>query len=135
MIYIVCILVLFGIPFALGSLRSAQKKPQEEQREKALSELDQLALLRRQGRVTDEDYEEIKDMILEEGGDEEALPWEEMDLELSDDLPPDEPETHDHIPSMALSREKRLEQLKALREAGLVDDREYRQRRREILEE
>lgn len=44
-------------------------------------------------------------------------------------------ETHDHIPSMALNAKARLEQLKTLREAGLITDQEYAQKRKEILEE
>jgi len=41
-------------------------------------------------------------------------------------------EDHDHIPSTALSKEKRLEQLERLKEAGLLDDEEYKQKKREI---
>jgi len=44
-------------------------------------------------------------------------------------------ETHDHIPSTALSTQKRLEQLKTLKGAGLIDEGEYRQKRNEILKE
>ncbi len=150
LIYAIAILaVLVGLVIARLT-RDPQKERREEKREKALSELDQLALLRRQGRVTDEDYEKIQDMIVAEGGGEanlfpaevtpsdepEKLAWEETDPELFDDLTPEDPdETHDHIPSTALDKEQRLEQLKAWKEAGLVDDEEYRQRRREILEE
>jgi len=42
-------------------------------------------------------------------------------------------ETHDHIPSTALDSRRRLEQLKTLKEAGLLDEREYRERREKIL--
>lgn len=42
-------------------------------------------------------------------------------------------ETHDHIPSMALDAQKRLEQLENLRSAGLVTEEEYKEKRREIL--
>ena len=42
-------------------------------------------------------------------------------------------ETHDHIPSTALDTKRRLEQLKSLRSAGLIDGREYREKRQEIL--
>ena len=44
-------------------------------------------------------------------------------------------ETHDHIPSTALDAKERLEQLKTLREAGLITQQEYDQKRREIVEE
>ena len=45
---------------------------------------------------------------------------------------PDAPpvETHDHIPSVALDAKEQLESLKS---AGLIDDREYREKRQEIL--
>lgn len=48
---------------------------------------------------------------------------------------PDAPpvETHDHIPSVALDAKQRLEQLESLKSAGLIDDREYREKREEIL--
>lgn len=42
-------------------------------------------------------------------------------------------ETHDHIPSTALDAKRRLEQLESLKSAGLIDDREYQQKRQEIL--
>ncbi len=41
-------------------------------------------------------------------------------------------EDHDHIPSTALDKEKRLEQLEGLREAGLLDEGEYKAKKREI---
>ena len=41
-------------------------------------------------------------------------------------------ESHDHIPSTALDREKRLEQLKRLLDAGLIDKDEYKEKKREI---
>ena len=44
-------------------------------------------------------------------------------------------ETHDHIPSTALDAKQRLEQLESLKSAGLIDDREYQQKRQEILKE
>ncbi len=43
------------------------------------------------------------------------------------------PETHDHIQSAAMGPQKRLEQLKSLREAGLIDEREYQEKRKDIL--
>lgn len=42
-------------------------------------------------------------------------------------------QTHDHIPSTALDTKGRLEQLETLKGAGLIDDREYRKKRQEIL--
>ncbi len=44
-------------------------------------------------------------------------------------------EGHDHIPSMALDAQKRLEQLESLKTAGLITEAEYQEKRREILEE
>jgi len=44
-------------------------------------------------------------------------------------------ETHDHIPSTALDTKRRLEQLESLKSAGLIDEREYQQKRKQILEE
>lgn len=46
-----------------------------------------------------------------------------------------EEETHDHIPSTALGPQKRLEQLEVLKDAGLIDEEEYAQKRKEILRE
>ena len=43
------------------------------------------------------------------------------------------PETHDHIPSTALDAKQRLEQLESLKQAGLITDGEYREKREEIL--
>ncbi|RHR10822.1 SHOCT domain-containing protein [Pseudoflavonifractor sp. AF19-9AC] len=42
-------------------------------------------------------------------------------------------EQHDHVPSAAASVQERLEQLTALKEAGLLDKAEYEQRRERIL--
>ena len=42
-------------------------------------------------------------------------------------------ETHDHIPSTALNVEERLEQLRSLKEAGLLDDAEYEQRKEKLF--
>ena len=42
-------------------------------------------------------------------------------------------QSHDHIPSTALSPQKRLEQLETLKGAGLLTDQEYKQKRQEIL--
>ncbi len=44
-------------------------------------------------------------------------------------------ETHDHIPSTALDAEHWLKQLENLKSAGLIDDREYREKREQILKE
>lgn len=61
-------------------------------------------------------------------------------IETEDEEFPDQPplspppvETHDHIPSVALDAKQRLEQLESLKSAGLIDDREYREKRQEIL--
>ncbi len=42
-------------------------------------------------------------------------------------------ETHDHIPSTALDVEARLEQLRNLKEAGLLDNEEYEQRKEKLF--
>lgn len=42
-------------------------------------------------------------------------------------------ETHDHIPSTALDVEARLEQLRSLKEAGLMDNAEYEQRKQKLF--
>ena len=42
-------------------------------------------------------------------------------------------ETHDHIPSTSLDVKGRLEQLKDLKEAGLLSQEEYDKKRQEIL--
>jgi len=42
-------------------------------------------------------------------------------------------EAHDHIPSTALDARGRLEQLEALKDAGLLTEQEYKQKRQEIL--
>ncbi len=49
--------------------------------------------------------------------------------------PPNMPpvETHDHIPSTALDAKRRLEQLESLKSAGLITDKEFQQKRQEIL--
>ncbi len=57
--------------------------------------------------------------------------------EETDQRFPDAPpvETHDHIPSVALDAKQRLEQLESLKSAGLITDREFQQKRNEILKE
>ena len=42
-------------------------------------------------------------------------------------------ETHDHIPSTALDVEAKLEQLRSLKEAGLMDNAEYEQRKQKLF--
>lgn len=42
-------------------------------------------------------------------------------------------ELHDHIPSTALDVEARLEQLRSLKEAGLMDNAEYEQRKEKLF--
>ena len=62
----------------------------------------------------------------EEGGGEGAGPaWQER--------PASAPEVHDHIPSTAPDARERLEQLNSLKEAGLLTQEEYDQKRKEIL--
>ena len=57
-----------------------------------------------------------------------------MEIETEEpEAAPAEEETHDHIPSMALDVRERLEQLKDLREAGLITGEEYETKREEIL--
>lgn len=46
-----------------------------------------------------------------------------------------EAEKHDHISSTSLDAKERLEQLRELKEAGLITDSEYREKREEILKE
>lgn len=53
-----------------------------------------------------------------------------------DDTPQGEtetPQTHEHIPSTALNVEARLEQLRNLKEAGLMDNAEYEQRKKKLF--
>ena len=42
-------------------------------------------------------------------------------------------ELHDHIPSQAPSVQERLEQLRSLKEAGLMDNAEYEQRKKKLF--
>ena len=49
--------------------------------------------------------------------------------------PPSPAQTHDHILSTALDAKRRLEQLESLKTAGLIDEREYREKREQILKE
>ena len=57
-----------------------------------------------------------------------------MEIETEEpEAAPAEEETHDHIPPMALDVRERLEQLKDLREAGLITGEEYETKREEIL--
>ena len=54
----------------------------------------------------------------------------------SDDTPKretDTPQDHDHIPSQAPSVQERLEQLRSLKEAGLMDNAEYEQRKEKLF--
>ena len=55
--------------------------------------------------------------------------------EEDDEVPSPAREDHDHIPSTALTTQERLEQLQTLKEAGLLTDEEYRNKREEILRE
>lgn len=60
---------------------------------------------------------------------------EEEERSAQQPLSPPSAETHDHIPSTALDAKRRLEQLESLKTAGLIDDREYREKREQILKE
>ena len=46
-----------------------------------------------------------------------------------------EPEDGGYVPSSGLDAKKRLEQLESLKEAGLISEQEYREKRQEILRE
>ena len=59
----------------------------------------------------------------------------EIYSEEEDEVPSTAREDHDHIPSTALTTQERLEQLQTLKEAGLLTDEEYRNKREEILRE
>lgn len=60
---------------------------------------------------------------------------EEDSAQMPNEHPsPSAPEIHDHIPSTALDAKQRLEQLESLKQAGLITQSEYDQKRREILE-
>lgn len=49
--------------------------------------------------------------------------------------PEENVETHNHISSIGPDPKARLEQLESLKSAGLITDREYKEKRAEILEE
>ena len=49
--------------------------------------------------------------------------------------PEENVETHNHISSIGPDPKDRLEQLESLKSAGLITDREYKEKRAEILEE
>ena len=62
-----------------------------------------------------------------------GVPTMEIYSEEEDEAPSPAREDHDHIPSTALTTKERLEQLQTLKEAGLLTDEEYRNKREEIL--
>ena len=62
-----------------------------------------------------------------------GVPTMEIYSEEEDEVPSPAREDHDHIPSTALTTKERLEQLQTLKEAGLLTDEEYRNKREEIL--
>ena len=62
-----------------------------------------------------------------------GVPTMEIYSEEDDEAPSPAREDHDHIPSTALTTQERLEQLQTLKEAGLLTDEEYRNKREEIL--
>lgn len=55
--------------------------------------------------------------------------------EITEEPSTPQEETHDHIPSTAPNAQKRLEQLKTLKEAGLITPEEYAEKRTEILKD
>ena len=57
----------------------------------------------------------------------------EEDEELRGGPSSSAPQTHDHIPSTSLDVKGRLEQLKELKEAGLLTQEEYDKKRQDIL--
>lgn len=67
------------------------------------------------------------------GYDVETDCEEETILGLMDEAKP-EPETHDHISSIGPSAQSRLEQLESLKKAGLISDKEYKEKRQQILQ-
>ena len=62
-----------------------------------------------------------------------GVPTMEIYSEEEDEAPSPAREDHDHISSTALTTKERLEQLQTLKEAGLLTDEEYRNKREEIL--
>ena len=62
-----------------------------------------------------------------------GVPTMEIYSEEEDEATSPAREDHDHIPSTALTTKERLEQLQTLKEAGLLTDEEYRNKREEIL--
>lgn len=49
--------------------------------------------------------------------------------------PKAEPETHDHISSIGPSAQSRLKQLESLKRAGLISDKEFKEKRQQLLRE
>ena len=71
---------------------------------------------------------------LETGVEEETIVGM-MEEVASEETYSPAPETHDHIPSTALDAKDRLEQLKSLREAGLLTQEEYDRKRKQIVDQ
>ena len=71
---------------------------------------------------------------LETGVEEETIVGM-MEEVASEETSSPAPETHDHIPSTALDAKDRLEQLKSLKEAGLLTQEEYDRKRKQILDQ
>ena len=72
------------------------------------------------------------------GYDVETGVEEETIVGLMDEVTKEEssspaPEDHDHIPSTALDAKGRLEQLETLKKAGLITQKEYEEKRQDIL--
>ena len=71
---------------------------------------------------------------LETGVEEETIVGM-MEEVASEETSSPAPETHDHIPSTSLDAKDRLEQLKSLKEAGLLTQEEYDRKRKQILDQ
>ena len=68
-------------------------------------------------------------ITIEEDEEPRRAPMDEVTKETASPAS----ETHDHVPSTALDAKARLEQLKELKEAGLLTQEEYDKKRQEIL--
>ena len=64
-----------------------------------------------------------------------GVPTMEVYTEDEAEMPGNQVQTHDHIPSTALDAKGRLEQLESLKTAGLITEREYQKKREEILQD
>ena len=64
-----------------------------------------------------------------------GVPTMEVYTEDEVEMPGNQVQTHDQIPSTALDAKGRLEQLESLKTAGLITEREYQKKREEILQD